>query len=128
MPSSAMDVTCKAMVIALLTVMKALLVTEKIAARMIRLPTAANFWMISFWRSLSPLDFAVCWGLSVVISAITASSFVLPAPTGGIGHDFFLRCRSRVEDRGDASLVKDRHADRKDRKSVVKGTTVEPVT
>jgi len=28
--------------------MKALLVTEKIAARMIRLPTAANFWMISF--------------------------------------------------------------------------------
>ena len=48
MPSRAIDVTCKAMVIALLTVMKALLVAEKIAARMIRLPTAANFWMMSF--------------------------------------------------------------------------------
>ena len=52
-PKSAIDVTCRAIVMALLTLKKALLVAENTMASTTRLPSAANFWMMSFCLSLS---------------------------------------------------------------------------
>ncbi|MNT04055.1 hypothetical protein D3C72_1386170 [compost metagenome] len=72
MPSRAMDVTCNAIVMPLLTVKKALLVAEKTATRANRLPSAANFWMMSFWRSLTAKLF--------LGSAILAMSFLTARP------------------------------------------------